>query len=126
MTKKRVLMIGFDPTTQDFSVPEYASKGLTAEKILAGIEAAKARVSGAGYDFALCLIEPDTGEETAAKALSADSFDFVCIGAGVRTRPTAQLLFEKLINLVRTRAPNARICFVTGPEDTLEAIQRWG
>jgi hypothetical protein len=35
------------------------------------------------------------------------------------------LLFEKLINPVHARAPNAKICFNTTPSDTVEAVQRW-
>jgi hypothetical protein len=46
------------------------------------------------------------------------------IGAGLRA--AAQLLlFEKLINVVHTQAPNARICFNTTPADTAETVQRW-
>jgi hypothetical protein len=34
-------------------------------------------------------------------------------------------LFEKILNLVHTLAPDAKICFNTNPSDTLEAVQRW-
>jgi hypothetical protein len=47
------------------------------------------------------------------------------IGAGVRTISTNFLLFEKVLNVVHEHAPQARICFNTGPFDTAQAVQRW-
>jgi len=35
------------------------------------------------------------------------------------------LLFEKLVNLVRTEAPQATICFSTTPLDPADAVRRW-
>jgi hypothetical protein len=35
------------------------------------------------------------------------------------------LLFEKIVNLVHSLAPDAKICFNTTPADTAEAVQRW-
>jgi hypothetical protein len=57
--------------------------------------------------------------------LDAERFDCVCIGAGVRQPPPHFLLFEKLINLVHAKAPQATICFNTGPMDTVDAVKRW-
>jgi hypothetical protein len=37
MSKKRVLLVGFDPTLLDYSDPAYAAHQLTAEKVLAGV-----------------------------------------------------------------------------------------
>jgi len=34
-------------------------------------------------------------------------------------------LFERVLNAVHEFAPQARICFNTGPYDTAEAVQRW-
>jgi hypothetical protein len=47
------------------------------------------------------------------------------IGAGLREPAPRLLLFEKIINLVHTLAPEARICFNTTPADTAEAVRRW-
>ena len=67
----------------------------------------------------------ETAEAVVAAALSQKSFDCVLIGAGVRTIPKHFILFEKLINLLHSDAPGARICFNTNPKDTAAAVQRW-
>ena len=60
-----------------------------------------------------------------AKALKAEKFDCVLIGAGLRQPGERLLLFEKIINLVHELAPNARICFNTTPADSVDAVRRW-
>jgi hypothetical protein len=52
-------------------------------------------------------------------------FDCVVIGAGLREPAPRLLLFEKIINLVHSLAPQARICFNTTPADTADAVRRW-
>lgn len=47
------------------------------------------------------------------------------IGAGVRTDDEYVLLFETLLNVVHTHASKAKICFNTGPFDSVNAVQRW-
>jgi hypothetical protein len=49
----------------------------------------------------------------------------VVIGAGLRQPASQLLLFEKMINLIHTLAPAAKICFNTTPADTVDAVQRW-
>jgi hypothetical protein len=66
----------------------------------------------------------DTAEVSLARDLESQTFDCVMIGAGLRA-PKQLLLFEKLLNVVHRRAPQAKICFNTTPADTLEAVQRW-
>lgn len=58
-------------------------------------------------------------------ALRAARFDAVLIGAGVRTSQEHFMLFEKLLNTVHQHAPGARLCFNTGPTDSVAAVQRW-
>jgi hypothetical protein len=58
-------------------------------------------------------------------SLTQHPADIVVIGAGVRVVPEHMLLFERLINLVIRRAPHARICFNTQPNDTVQAVLRW-
>ncbi|HLJ62475.1 MAG TPA: hypothetical protein VKT70_00090 [Stellaceae bacterium] len=60
-----------------------------------------------------------------SECLTARSYDYVLIGAGLRVPPSQMLLFEKIINLVHARAPRAKICFNTNPGDSVEAVQRW-
>jgi ketopantoate hydroxymethyltransferase len=79
-----------------------------------------------GYVVVSCLIDlGETAEEVAARVLQSKSFNCVVIGAGLRQPASQLLLFEKILNLVHTLAPKAKICFNTTPGDTLDAVQRW-
>jgi hypothetical protein len=120
--KKRVLVIGLEPTLVDFSlVPD-----MNAEKVLTGLKADQATLNALGYDTQLCLTDlGSTAEAVVCRKLSEGTFDCILIGAGIRTLPTYFLLFEKLINVVHQNAPEAKLCFNTKPSDTAEAVQRW-
>ena len=120
--KKRVLVIGLEPTLVDFSlVPD-----MNAEKVLTGLKADQATLNALGYDTQLCLTDlGSTAEAVVSRKLSESTFDCILIGAGIRTLPTYFLLFEKLINVVHQNAPKAKLCFNTKPSDTAEAVQRW-
>lgn len=48
--------------------------------------------------------------------------DIVLIGAGVRTDPDLFLLFQKVINIVHTKAPKAKVAFNNLPYDSLESV----
>lgn len=125
--RKSVLIIGLDPELIDFSSPEYADfPGLTAAKVMAGLNAAADAMKGIGYDAKLCLTDfGATAEAVVTACLEGHQFDCILIGAGVRTVPGNFLLFEKLINVVHQWAPRAKICFNTKPTDTLDAFKRW-
>ena len=125
--KKRVLIIGLDPSLIDFSSPEFAAfPGLNAEKVLAGITAAEASLKALGYDAEHCLIDfGQTAEAVVTSELQKSQFECILIGAGVRAVPSNFILFEKLINIVHKLAPNSKVCFNTNPSDTLDALQRW-
>lgn len=123
---KTVLIIGFNPTLLDFSSPELAPMQLTAEKVMAGLDAEAERLRGMGYEPEPCLVDlGETAAAVVAERLRAGSFRCVVIGAGIRTNPKYFLLFEKLLNVVHEHAPRASICFNTKPTDTTEAVQRW-
>jgi len=99
---------------------------MNASKVQAGLDADVASLISLGYDAALCLTDfGETSEATVTAALDAKAYDCVVIGAGVRTIGKNFLLFEKLINVVHNKAPQAKICFNTGPNDSLAAVQRW-
>jgi hypothetical protein len=122
MTKKSVLAIGIDPAFADFAT----FPNLTPELIRSYIDAQIEQLRVLGYDVESCLIDlGETAERVAAAALRSKSFDCVVIGAGLRQPAPQLLLFEKIINLVHTLAPAARICFNTDPADTAQAVQRW-
>ncbi len=56
--------------------------------------------------------------------LRAHKPDCVLIGAGVRLNPKLTGLFEQLVNLIRQHAPQARLCFNSGPYNSAEAVER--
>ena len=124
---KSVLLIGLDPALLDFSRPAYAAfPGMTAEKVLAGVQGDQARLRGLGYEAEVCLTDlGETAESVVRAALAARPYACVMIGAGVRVIADHFLLFEQLVNAVHEAAPQARICFNTRPDDTAAAVQRW-
>ena len=120
--KKRVLLIGLEPTVVDYS----RLPGLSAEKVMAALKADEAKLNALGYDAQLCFVDLGrTAEAVVLQKLSRNKFDCILIGAGLRTVPEHFPLFEKLINVVHQNAPSAKLCFNTKPSDTAEAVQRW-
>ena len=121
----RVLFVGQEPETVDFSDPALPP-GLDAGKINAGIAVAAASLAERGWEADLCMIPPDErAGPMLEKQLASASYDCVVIGAGLRLPPKALPLFEKVISAVRKAAPDAAIAFNTRPEDTAEAAARW-
>lgn len=127
VNKKKVLIIGIDPSLIDFSTPEFAAMpGLTAEKVEAGIKGSINQLNEIGYDAHLCWT--DFGETAIAvikQKLQDTRFDCVLIGAGIRKPESNFLLFENMINTILEYAPKAKICFNTNPMDTVASVQRW-
>lgn len=116
-----VLALGLDPAFADFT--EFPQ--LTPDLINAFIASQLDRLRGLGYEVDSCLVDlGDTAEAVTSQHLHSRKYDCVMIGAGLRA-PRHLLLFEKLINLVHSLAPGAKICFNTTPKDTAEAVQRW-
>jgi hypothetical protein len=121
--KKRVLMIGLDPKVVDYS---HLAVKLDEPTLRAGLAANEKRLRDLGYDAGWLLIDRgETAEAMVSTALKDKAFDCVLIGAGIRTIPPMFLLFEKLVNLVHEKAPRAKICFNSVPEDTAVSVQRW-
>ena len=99
---------------------------MTAEKVQGGLDKDIAALNALGYDAKLCLTDfGETAEAVIRATLQQHHYDCVVIGAGVRTIDKNFLLFEKVLNVVHEHAPQARICFNTGPFDTAAAVQRW-
>jgi hypothetical protein len=122
MAKKTVLAIGIEPGFVDFS----AFPGLSIELVRNYIEAQIEQVRALGFDVESCLIDlGETAEAVATQALTSRQLDCVVIGAGLREPMPRLLLFEKIVNLAHTHAPQARICFNTTPADTAAAVLRW-
>jgi len=118
---KRVLALGLDPR---FVKPEQL-QGLSPELVRSYIDTQLERVWAMGYELRSCLVDTgETAEKVVEAELDARTFDCVLFGAGLRDE-TQLLLFERLLNLVHARAPDAKICFNSNPSDTAEAVQRW-
>lgn len=122
---KRVLFIGQQPETVDFSDPALPP-GFDAAKIHAGIAIGMQQMADRGWAADLCLVTPDaSATEEVKRRLSAAAYDAVVIGGGIRIPPKSLQLFERLVNAVHRAAPNAAIAFNTTPQDTADAAARW-
>jgi hypothetical protein len=121
----RILLVGYDPETVDFSDPALPP-GMTAEKVHAGIAVALKQFAERGWEADVGLIRPD---ETAGPAvelqLASKTYDCVVVGPGVRLPPRGLALFEAVINAVHKAAPNSAIAFNTLPQDSADAVARW-
>src|SRR6266700_5619513 len=116
----KVLMIGLDPKVVDYS---HLPVKLAEPTLRAGLATDEKRLRDLGYDARWLLIDRgETAEAVVSAALKEQTFACVLIGAGIRTIPPLFLLFEKLVNLVHEKAPHAKICFNTAPEDTAASV----
>lgn len=121
----RVLLVGYDPQTVDFSDPALPP-GMTAEKVYAGVDLALKQMADRGWEADVCYIRPDeTAGPTMKRQLAAKAYACVVIGAGVRLPPRRLAVFEAVINAVHQAAPAATIAFNTRPDDSAEAASRW-
>ena len=122
---KRVLFIGQQPETVDFSDPALPP-GFDAAKIHAAIAIGIQQMVDRGWAADLCLVAPDaSATEEVKQRFSAAAYDAVVIGGGIRIPPKSLLLFERLVNAVHQAAPAAAIAFNTTPQDTADAAARW-
>jgi hypothetical protein len=122
---KSILIIGEDPAEIDFDAPD-APKGMSAGKIMDGLEGSVARLKAAGHAVALLLTkDAETVERQATEALAKVPYDVIVVGAGLRTLPPLMLQFERLMNVLRMKAPHAKLAFNTQPGDSDAAALRW-
>ena len=120
-----VLLIGVAPKFVDPNDPAVPA-GTTPDSIAQGIEDSLADMHGRGWTAKHCAIAPDeTAEAAIAGCLAERTWDVVVIGGGVRLPPQNLELFERVINAVRSGAPDAAIAFNTSPENTGDAAVRW-
>ena len=121
----RVLLVGYDPETVDFSDPALPP-GMTVEKVHAGIAVAMRQFAERGWEADVGYLQPDeTAGPTVERQLASKNYDCVVIGAGVRLPPRSLRLFEAVINAIHKGAPGAAIAFNTRPEDSADAAARW-
>ena len=121
----RVLFVGEDPETVDFSDPALPP-GMSVEKVRAGIEVAMKEFAARGWDADVGFIRPDeTAGPTVERLLGSKRYDCVVIGGGVRLPPSRLPIFEAVINAIHKAAPSATIAFNTRPDDSADAAARW-
>jgi hypothetical protein len=121
----RILLLGLDPETVDFSDPALPP-GMTIEKVHAGIAVALKQFTERGWESNVGYIRPDeTAGPTVERLLRSANYDCVVIGGGVRLPPRHLALFEIIVNAIRKTAPGAAIAFNTRPDDSAEAAGRW-
>ena len=119
-----VLLVGPDPETIDYADPSLPP-GLDAEKVRAGLALAAETLAERGRRLDLCLLPADEGAGALAAQLASAEYECVVIGTGLRLPAKNLLLFERIINIIRTAAPRASIAFNTDPAQTAEAAARW-
>ena len=121
----RVLLLGYDPETVDFTDPALPP-GMTVEKVHAGIAVAMRQFAERGWEADLGLIRPDeTAVPAVVRMLASKSYQCVVVGAGVRLPPRGIALFEAVVNAIHRTAPGAAIAFNTCPDDSADAAGRW-
>src|SRR5262245_9527546 len=121
----RVLLVGYDPDTVDFSDPALP-QGMTAEKARAGIAIALRHFAEKGWEADVGFIRPDeTAGAAVERQLALASYHCVVIGASVRLPLRRLEVFEAVVNAVHKAAPKAAIAFNTRPEDSADAAARW-
>lgn len=120
-----VLVIGEAPEAIDFSEPALPPD-VTPESILAGLHASKDRLDALGFPTDLCLVDSGaTAVNVVRSKLALIDYECIVIGGGIRILPSNLDLFERLINLIHTQAPRAKIAFDITPDQTAAAALRW-
>ena len=126
MINNKVLSIGLDPKIVDFTKHPELDADFNADKLAKALDAEINLLRNAGFETEVCFIDNgETACQVVAKLLKNNKYNYILIGAGVRKSEQHFYLFEKLINLVHKYAPEANICFNTGPTDNCEALMRW-
>ena len=125
MGKKSVLIIGEDPALIDFDAPN-APKGMSAAKVMDGLNSSVARLQAAGHEAEVILTRDAASVEgQVGRALQGRNHDVIVIGAGLRTLPEMAEQFERLINALRDKSPESKLAFNSRPDDSDVAALRW-
>lgn len=120
-----VLVIGEDPNLVDFSAPGIPP-GMSASTVFAGVDASVGRLKGLGHEVrVLYTKDAATVDALVSEALEEGPYDVIVIGAGLRLLPSMTEQFERLINVLREKAPEAKIAFNSGPDTCDKAALRW-
>jgi len=91
-----------------------------------GVGAATDRLTGLGHEVGVLLTkDAETVDALVSEALKERPYDVIVIGAGLRTLSPMLEQFERLINVLREKAPRAKLAFNSRPEDSDKAALRW-
>jgi hypothetical protein len=120
-----VLIIGEDPDFIDFSAQGVPPK-MDARKVMEGLNGSRDRLKGLGHEARILLTrDAATVDAQVSEALRESRYDVIVIGAGLRTLPPMAEQFERLINVLREKAPQAKLAFNSQPADSDAAALRW-
>jgi hypothetical protein len=120
-----ILIIGEDPELVDFSAPG-VPPNMSAQTVMEGVGAATDRLKRLGHEVRVLLTkDAETVDALVSEALKERPYDVIVIGAGLRTLSPMLEQFERLINVLREKAPRAKLAFNSRPEDSDKAALRW-
>ncbi len=120
-----VLIIGEDPELVDFSAPG-VPPNMSAKTVMDGVRVATDRLKSRSHEVGVLLTkDAETVDALVSDALKEHPYDVIVIGAGLRTLPPMLEQFERLINVLREKAPRAKVAFNSRPEDSDKAALRW-
>ena len=119
----RVLSIGEDPATVDYSK---TPPGIDEAYIRAGLDKQAADMKARGWDAGLCLVPPGVDQAVAEvrRRLAEHPVDGGLLGGGLRMPPERLEVFEALVNEVRRSAPDAALAFDNDPHEGADAVAR--
>ncbi len=124
----RVLLIGYDPKTEDDFSAADRPQGETPESIQAGIELGVSKMRERGWTVDVLMIDARQPAESIGPAverqLRSEYYGCIVIGGGIR-RPKNYLTLEAVLNAVHRAAPAAAFALNMGPEKSAEAAARW-
>jgi len=98
------------------------------DKLIAAIEEMKQSFPTQGIRARSFFFNEGTRAEemNMIKELTAEKYDLVLIGNGVRSPPPMMPFFERLINLLHENIPKeTKIIFNTWPTDSIQGVERW-
>ena len=120
----RILIIGYDPDSVDFSDPGPPSD-LDKDKIWAGARESLKRIAHHGWEGVQCMVRPDeTAVAEVERALSDADYDCIVIGGGVRLAQKSVPIFEAILDAIRRLAPATRQRASRLPSSTIRARRR--
>lgn len=120
-----VLIIGEDPDLIDFSASG-VPPGMNAREVMEGLNCSRDRLKGLGHEVRILLTRDEaTVDAQVSEALKESRYDVIVIGTGLRTLPAMAEQFERLMNVLHEKAPQAKLAFNSRPDDSDTAALRW-